>query len=58
MEANMSDPDAFGSLMIVFACLISSLMMLLYLASMIWVFIDAQAKGKTGCLWLLLVFFT
>ena len=28
------------------------------LVAMLWVYRDAEAKGKTGCLWLLLIFAT
>jgi hypothetical protein len=32
--------------------------LLLYIGSLIWVFTDSQNRGKTGCIWLLLVLFT
>jgi hypothetical protein len=32
--------------------------LLLYIGSLIWVFTDSQSRGKTGCIWLLLVLFT
>ena len=27
-------------------------------ASLVWVYRDAEGRGKTGCLWLLIAFFT
>ena len=29
-----------------------------FFGSIIWVYRDAEARGKTGCLWLLIIFFT
>ena len=33
-------------------------MLVLLAASLVWVYLDAQKRGKTGCLWLLIAFFT
>ena len=35
-----------------------ALFFLLYIGSLIWVYVDSQNRGKTGCIWLLLVLFT
>jgi hypothetical protein len=32
--------------------------LLLYIGSLIWVYVDSQNRGKTGCIWLLLMLFT
>jgi hypothetical protein len=33
-------------------------MLALYILSIAWVHSDAEKRGKTGCLWVLIVFFT
>jgi hypothetical protein len=53
MEAN-----TFGNVLVIVGILLSFAMLALYLGSLGWVYFDAQARGKTGCLWLLIVFFT
>jgi len=50
--------DTFGNLLIVVGGLCGAAMLVLLAASLIWVYFDAQAQGKTGCLWLLIAFFT
>jgi hypothetical protein len=50
--------DAFGSLMAGVVGLFIISMFILSLTSLSWVYRDAQRRGKTGCLWLLIAFFT
>jgi hypothetical protein len=57
MERKM-DANIFGNLMVVFGMCFGILMMTLYLVSLVWVYRDSEKRGKTGCIWLLLVFFT
>jgi len=52
------DANIFGNLMLIVGIFFGLLMMLLFIISLIWVYRDAQKRGKTGCLWLLIVFFT
>ena len=50
--------DVFGNLLIVVGAILGMAVMALLAASLVWVYRDAQARGKTGCLWLLIAFFT
>ena len=50
--------DTFGNLLVVVGGLCGIGILGLTVASLIWVYVDAQARGKTGCLWLLIAFFT
>jgi len=52
------DANIFGNLMLIVGIFFGLSMMLLFIISLIWVYRDAQKRGKTGCLWLLIVFFT
>lgn len=51
-------PDAFGNLLVIFGVLCGAVCLVLFAVSLVWVFLDAEARGKTGCLWLLIAFFT
>ena len=51
-------PDTFGNFMIVLGLLAGFVFLALFIFSLIWTYRDSQARGKTGCLWLLIVFFT
>lgn len=51
-------PDAFGNLLVVFGVLGGLGVLGLFVASLARVYADAQARRKTGCLWLLIAFFT
>jgi uncharacterized membrane protein len=51
-------PDTFGNLLIVLGSLAGFAFLTLFVLSLIWTYRDAQERGKTGCLWLLIVFFT
>lgn len=50
--------DAFGNLLIGIGVVLGIAVLVLLAASLVWVYRDAQARGKTGCLWLLIAFFT
>ena len=52
------DANAFGNIFAIGAMCLALLMMILYIISLIWVYRDSEQRGKTGCLWLLIVFFT
>ena len=47
---------AFSSGLLGLCCM--GLFLLVYIGSLIWVFTDSQKRGKTGCIWALLVLFT
>ena len=51
-------PDNFGNLLVALGIILGILFLLAFAASSVWVYQDAEARGKTGCLWLLIVFFT
>jgi len=53
MESNV-----FGNLLMISGTCFGILMLVLYIASLVWVYRDSEKRGKTGCLWLLIVFFT
>lgn len=50
--------DDFGTTMAIFSILCSVVFVLVWIASMVWIYADAEKRGKTGCIWLLLNFFT
>ena len=52
------DINVFGDIFLIGGFLFSLLMMILYVVSLVWVYNDSEARGKTGCLWVLIVFFT
>jgi len=52
------DSNVIGNLFVISGICIALLMMILYIVSLVWVYGDSEKRGKTGCLWLLLVFFT
>jgi hypothetical protein len=52
------DADVFGNFVLIGGICFALLMMILFLISLIWVYRDSEKRGKTGCLWLLIVFFT
>jgi hypothetical protein len=47
--------DSWGSLSVI---LFGFLFLAVYAGSLAWVYADAGRRGKTGCLWALIVFFT
>jgi hypothetical protein len=51
-------PDTFGNFLIIVGVVLGLLILVLFLGSLIWLYQDAQSRGKTGCLWVLIVFFT
>jgi len=52
------DADAFGSLVTIAAILLGVLLIVFFAGSLVWVYRDAETRGKTGCLWVLLLWFT
>ena len=50
--------DTFGGVLVVAGIFLGVLTLVLLAASLVWVYLDAQKRGKTGCLWLLIAFFT
>ena len=50
--------DTFGNLLSILGICLGIVMLVLLAASLVWVYLDAQKRGKTGCLWLLIAFFT
>lgn len=50
--------DAFGNVLVITSICFGVVLLIGYLISMFWVYQDAEQRGKTGCLWLLIVFFT
>ena len=50
--------DVFGNLLIAVGAILGIAVMALLAVSLVWVYRDAQARGKTGRLWLLIAFFT
>lgn len=50
--------DTFGNLLAVTSGLCGCFLFGIMVASLLWIFVDAQARGKTGCLWVLIAFFT
>jgi hypothetical protein len=52
------DEIFFGNIVMIGGICFAMLMMLLFILSLVWVYRDSEQRGKTGCLWLLIVFFT
>ena len=52
------DINVFGDILLIGGLLFSLVMVVLYIVSLVWVYNDSEARGKTGCLWVLIVFFT
>jgi hypothetical protein len=50
--------DAFGTLLIVVGAVLGVALLGLSIFSLVWVYRDAEVRGKTGCMWLLIAFFT
>lgn len=50
--------ESFGNLLLSMGVLVGLVVMLLFVLSLVYVYRDAEARGKTGCLWSLIVFFT
>jgi hypothetical protein len=51
-------PDMFGNLLVQFSLLCGVEFLVLFAISLVWIYRDAESQGKTGCLWLLIAFFT
>lgn len=52
------DANTLGNLLVIFGIFFGILVMILFIVSLVWVYQDSEKRGKTGCLWLLIVFFT
>jgi len=52
------EQNIFGNVVFISGICFAVLLMILYIVSLVWVYQDSQKRGKTGCLWLLIVFFT
>jgi len=50
--------DEFGTLLTIGTILFTAIFLVLWIVSMIWVYQDAEKLGKSGCIWLLLLWFT
>jgi len=50
--------DEFGSLITIGSILFMVIIFVLWIGSLIWVYQDAEKLGKSGCIWLLLLWFT
>ncbi len=50
--------DTFGNVFTFVGICAGIAALILLAASLVWVYLDAQKRGKTGCLWLLIAFFT
>jgi hypothetical protein len=50
--------DEFGSLITIGSILFMVIIFILWIGSLIWVYQDAEKLGKSGCIWLLLLWFT
>lgn len=56
-ELEMS-ADTFGNVLLFLGGLAGLVFLLLFAFSLVYVYRDAETRGKTGCLWLLIVFIT
>jgi len=52
------DANTFGNFLVAGGVCFGTLTLILYIASLFWVYKDSVKRGKTGCLWVLIVFFT
>ncbi len=52
------DANVFGNIFLISGICLALLMMTLFIMSLVWVYKDSEKRGKSGCLWLLIVFFT
>ena len=50
--------DGFGNVMVVVVSLMAIGLLVLYVGSLAWIYRDSEARSKTGCLWLLIVYVT
>lgn len=53
--------DAYGNLMPVWSgvsVLVGLAFLILFAGSLIWLYQDAESRGKAGCLWMLIAWFT
>ena len=50
--------NTFGTLLVIVGTLLALAFVIGGIASLAWVYKDSEARGKTGCMWLLIAFFT
>jgi hypothetical protein len=51
----MESGDIFGS---IFALLCGGTFFILFITSLFWAYNDANNRGKSGCIWILIIWFT
>jgi hypothetical protein len=49
---------AFGTTMVILVAFLTLAFAVGSVISLVWVYKDSEARGKTGCMWLLIAFFT
>ena len=52
------DAYAFGTMIVIVGVLLMLAFIVGGAISLLWVYKDSEARGKTGCMWLLIAFFT
>ncbi|MEP6774694.1 MAG: hypothetical protein ABJA50_03785 [Chloroflexota bacterium] len=52
------DANIFGTLVLIVGIALAAAFVIAAIASLIWVYKDSEARGKTGIMWLLIAFFT
>jgi hypothetical protein len=52
------DANVFGNLLLISGVVFALIMLMLYILSLVWIYRDSEQRGKTGCLWVLIIFFT
>ncbi|MEO8285232.1 MAG: hypothetical protein ABI670_02210 [Chloroflexota bacterium] len=50
--------DVFGSIVAIVVMLLVMAFLISIVVSLLWLYRDAERRGKTGCMWLLIAFFT
>ena len=52
------DANTFGTFMLIVGIALAVAFVVAAIASLVWVYRDSEARGKTGIMWLLIAFFT
>lgn len=50
------DANTFGTVLFIFGTLLAIAFVIGWVVSLVWVYRDAEHRGKTGCMWLLIAF--
>ena len=50
--------NTFGNSLVFISLCLGIVFFIGYIVSLFWVYQDSEKRGKTGCLWLLIIFFT